>query len=660
MSTGFNCASVSGSSFQNVQHLRVVARELTTFCETIPDCGDRPLDIWKFCGIDGSISKLVTENEDWQSLTHLVKNLPALRKLTWACLEQIPPCILNTIDEKTPRCWLYMENFCLRSLVQPLSAPLNIESKDLNVATAQFLRSIVMRRDFLESSEYTDYNPQAVMEMVSGGAPNLQAVSLLWPPGAGRLQVGRPVMLPTRSQNSTFSSEEHQKRGHLQSLEIAQGRSGQSLMSWNTITDFGLLQSLKVNYLLVTSDFRWLKDNCRFNRLHTLAVNLGIEDGEHDPQSELTDAVESFLWALPPLRSVKLTGDYSRRIVESILSHCGLSSICLLLGPIEELETAVLADISLIKTVQHKCQNLEELAIPLMRRQGNASEVAVYRSLAHIPALRRLHLSMYCAEPFLCDQNHQSPRGLDSRMSQGDQDLEDRFCRAAIDLAIDQALVASIFEIFTKAKALGSPALESLEIRVEALRVLGGFSSTSKLVQWLQYLGRSWTCTPETRDDMCYKCRIVEYDNEEKLDRDDIDELGHVDEEIRTRFSRLLPKAWQGTDGDGWKTQWHGFPLDASPNDVEVVVQFLRQNFFSPQQSEKSTFYHKITLFIRTTTTTNHFATLPGQGRPSRALPAEIAEQILGDPILNREDLKRIIRANCPSFSEPAKRRNDA
>lgn len=169
----------STASFQNVQHLRVVARELTTFCETIPDCGDRPLDIWKFCGTDGSISKLLTENEDWQSLTHLVKNLPALRKLTWACLEQIPPCIFNTIDEKTPQCRLYMGNFCLRSLVQPLSALLNIESKDLNVATAQCLRSIVMRRDLLESSEYTDYNPQAVMEMVSGGAPNLQAVSLL-------------------------------------------------------------------------------------------------------------------------------------------------------------------------------------------------------------------------------------------------------------------------------------------------------------------------------------------------------------------------------------------------------------------------------------------------------------------------------------------------
>lgn len=324
-------------------------------------------------------------------------------------------------------------------------------------------------------------------------------------------------------------------------------------MSWNAITDFGLLQSLKVHYPLVTSDFRWLKDNCRFSRLHTLAVNLGIEDGEHDPQSELTDAVETFLWALPPLRSVKLTGGYSRRIVESVLSHCGLSLICLLLGPIEELETAVLADISLIKTVQHKCQNFEELAIPLMRRQGSASEVAVYRSLAQIPALRRLHLSMYCAEPFLWVQNHQSPRGLDSRMSQGDQDLKDQFCRAVIDLAIGQALVASIFDIFTKAKALGSPASESLGIREEALRVLGDFSSTFKLIQWLQYLGRSWTCTPETRDDMCDQCRIV-----------DIDELGEVDEEIRTRFSRLLPKAWQGADGNDWKTQWHGFPLDAS------------------------------------------------------------------------------------------------
>jgi hypothetical protein len=558
------CQEVLAStrSFQHVHHLRVVAAELCPLCYSIDDCGDRPLYTWKSCGIDGYKTRQVTEDHEWQLLSALMKNLPALQNLTWGCLERVPSCILKIIENKVPRCWLDLENFHLRSLIQPSSNAFTIDSDDLEFATTRCLRSLVMQCDSPESFEYTNYNPQAIMEMVSGAAPNLRTVRLLWPPGASTPVSDESIISPARDQIPGVSSREHRTMGHLEHLEIAQSGSGHALMSWNTKTNFKLLRTLKVHYPLATSDFRRLRDCCQFQSLHTLAINLGIEDGENDPECDLADAVDNFLLSIPPLRSVKLTGDYSQRIVQSVLDRCNLCLRHLLLGPLHGLSTGVLATTSFLHSLQHRCPNLEELAIPLMRCQGDASEVAVYRSLARLPAIRKLHLSIYSKEPFLWNQHHWRSRlALDSRIHDGEQGLEDQFRRAVVDLAVDQALAANIFQTITTAQSRRSTALESLEIRMEALSVLGGFSSTSKLTQWLQYISRSWTCTAKIRDDIHGQYHIVEYDDEERLDRQDIDELGEVDEEIRTRSGGLLSKVWPGVDSENWRTQWHSFPL---------------------------------------------------------------------------------------------------
>ncbi|KEQ68192.1 hypothetical protein M436DRAFT_68360 [Aureobasidium namibiae CBS 147.97] len=551
----------SSISFHHVQHLRVVAAEMEPLSYPIDDCGDRPLYTWKFCGIDGCKTRQVIDNHDWQLLSHLMKSFPALQRLTWGCLERIPSCILDIIEHKVPRCWLDVENFHLSSLIQPSSGAFTIDSSDLEVATAQCLRSLVMRCDSSDSSEYINHNPQAILDMVSGAAPNLRTVRLLWPPGASTPAFNQSVILSARDRVLGVSTRKRRSMGRLENLELVEGGSGHALMSWNTKTDFNLLQTLKVHYPLVTSDFRSLRDCCRFQSLHTLAINLGVEDGENDPESDLADAVEGFLFSIPPLRSVKLTGDYSQVIVSSVLDHCNLSLQHLLLGPLHGIGTGVPATISFIHSMIHRCPNLEELAIPLMRCQGDASEVAVYRSLARLPALRKLHLSVYCKEPFLWDQHRRNRLALDTRIHDSEPGLEDQFRRAVVDLAVDQVLAAHIFEIITHAKSQRSAPLESLEIRTKALSILGGFSSTSKWAQWLQYISRSWTCTAKIRDDMRGQCHIVEYDDEERLDRQDIDELGEVDEILRTRSGGLLSKIWPGVDSRNWRTRWHSFPL---------------------------------------------------------------------------------------------------
>jgi hypothetical protein len=549
----------SSNSSRYVRHLHVVAAELYPLCVSIDDCGDRPLDKFKYCGIDGSQTTLLTSEKDWQPMTHLIKKLLFLRTLTWGCLEQVPSCILDIVEERMPKCWLYIDNFYLRSLVQPSSGSVTIDNGDLRVATARCLRRLVIQCDYVDSYGYSDYNPQAVLEMVSGAAPNLRTVRLIGHRDASTQASNRPVTVLAKKQQPGLLPSESQRLGYLDNLELVEGDSRYALEVWNVKTDFGRLQSLKVHYPLATSDFVWLKDNCHFESLHTLAVDLCTNAGENDSEGNLADAVQAFLLSIPPLRSVKLTGDYSQRIVESVLDRSNLSLRILLLGPLRERGTGVIADLPFINTIQHNCPNLEELAISVMRCQGDASEVAVYRGLAQMPAIRKLHLAMYSREAFLWDQD--SPLDLDSQIHDGRQGLDAQVRRAAVDLTIDQALASAIFQIITTAKLRTSPALESLEIHVEALSILGGFNSVSKMIHWLQYIGRSWICTPHIRDDMRGQCRIVEYDDEQKLDRQDVDELGAVDREIETRFGSLLSQDWPGIDSENWRTKWHSFPL---------------------------------------------------------------------------------------------------
>ena len=98
------CANLvrSSGSFKYVHQLMVVAANLyrldriSSFAR-FRDIGDRPLDPRKYSAIDQSTSELVTEDSRWQDLTNFIKSLSALDELTWACMEQIPPCILRRV-----------------------------------------------------------------------------------------------------------------------------------------------------------------------------------------------------------------------------------------------------------------------------------------------------------------------------------------------------------------------------------------------------------------------------------------------------------------------------------------------------------------------------------------------------------------------------------
>ena len=147
--------------------------------QRLEDCGDQPLDPWRFCAIDGRSTRLLEDDAHWQKLEELLKKFRGLRDLTWGCAEQMPPCILRHIHENLPQCRIHMRNFSLRSLVQPPQIPINIDPHELEIVTPPCLYSVAMKYDYM-CSDCANYNESAIMDMVAGVAPNLPKISLLY------------------------------------------------------------------------------------------------------------------------------------------------------------------------------------------------------------------------------------------------------------------------------------------------------------------------------------------------------------------------------------------------------------------------------------------------------------------------------------------------
>jgi hypothetical protein len=327
-------------------------------------------------------------------------------------------------------------------------------------------------------------------------------------------------------------------------------------------TDFGVLQSLKVHYYLTASDFRWLAENCRFFSLQTLAIKLSADHEEMESVIELTEAVEKFLPTLPPLRNVKLTGVYTESIVHAVIDLCRQSLRQLLLGSPASLAHGVFASTSLSRLIQEKCPRIEELTLPVMRSQGSADEVATYRSFARMKTLRKLQLSIYVAQSFIWDEDDQRVEDLDYRIEIDESGLAEQLHEAIIDLAIDKTLATSILRTIDFARDSTSQGLETLVIRVNALKAHGGFGSSCDMINLLQYIARSWTCTRNFSGDKDQHYHVTEYDPKDEVLRQTMHLTRRPVGDPAMHVLEPMLNVWPEGRRKGWKEVWHSFPLD--------------------------------------------------------------------------------------------------
>jgi hypothetical protein len=215
------------------------------------------------------------------------------------------------------------------------------------------------------------------------------------------------------------------------------------------------------------------------------------------------------------------------------------------------------ADADLIRMIQQKAPLIEDLALCIQRSAGDAKEVAIYRELGKLTSLRSLHLSVFHPLYYLWD----GTRMLQCELA-SEQDMAESV-DLLVCLAVDEALVESIFHTITSAKPPHAAPLQTLEYRVDALEMEGGFDSEYNWIKLLAYVARSFDCTPHLRNDMHHRCVVKEfqpywYDERSRLEKDDV-----FHEWVNEYYMPILQKVWPGVDGRDWMSKWHSFPLSA-------------------------------------------------------------------------------------------------
>jgi hypothetical protein len=569
-----NDVLTSSESFMRVRHLQVSAASLyllhtTAVGQNFQDSGDHPLDTWKYCAIDGRTTELLTDDTQWHKLVELLERFPALREMTWGCAEQIPSCVLRYLNKNLPQCRLHMRNFRLRSLHQPPQIPIQISPNEAELITSPCSYSIAMKYDYMDTSGCADYNEDAILDVAAGLAPNLRKISLFWESSGSSPWYVAGLRVPRQQWRRDFVSPLSTgaaRHAALQSLELVASDSIEALKSWNRVIDFSVLRSLKVHYSLSSIELRWLTSNCQFRSLETLLIAPSLD--VDDTFKELADATESFLLNLPPLKSLKLTGLYHQRTVYAAINHSGevLRKLHLPLCDDQSVSDPEqghpgFASTALLYALQQKCPFLEDLALCMLRSQGDDREVAIYRSLGQIPTLRKIHLSLYCSQSLIWDEDHLNEVNFTDSSTMLDK--EDEIAVAMMDMTIDETLARSIFHTISAAKTKYAIPLEHLTLRVGALDLQEGFDFGYYLGELLRYIGRSWICTGTLRDGRPHECMVEEYDPDEKLYREWMEEKGELADLVDVKFASALQRVWPDISSDNWKNEWHSLPLQA-------------------------------------------------------------------------------------------------
>ncbi|GAB7324128.1 hypothetical protein MBLNU13_g07510t1 [Cladosporium sp. NU13] len=227
------------------------------------------------------------------------------------------------------------------------------------------------------------------------------------------------------------------------------------------------------------------------------------------------------------------------------------------MGAYSEPDLWAFADADLIRAIQEKAPLIEDLALCIQRSAGDAEEVAIYRELGTLTSLRHLQLNVFHPLYYLWDGSRMPPCDFLSAR------YMDESVELVMSLAVDEALVRSIFDTISSTKPHHAVPLQTLKYRVDALDPDCGFHSNRDWIKVLAYIARSFDCTRSLRDDRPHRCFIEEYlpygyNERPRLEAEDI-----FHEKVDEYYMPILQKVWPGVEGRDWMRKWHSFPLSA-------------------------------------------------------------------------------------------------
>lgn len=352
--------------------------------------------------LDGTKFPLLTheekqeQNEAWLPLAQFLGRLSNLKDLIYACLDQIPICILSSLHRTHPNSRLHMHTFNLRSLHYSKYDFNEVDPDEFALITSPCLYSIIASYSAYDTDGQVNYNEEAIAQMVIE-APRLKSVRM-WHNNSERasldsynaVQRWRPPWQGFYAAKPGKSPKLIRLRGRLQSLTL----DGNDLTVWSNCTDFSKLYTLKLQAKVSLDAIETLSriaEDDGFKCLHTLALSAcPFNPAEH---IFMDDATSDLLQTLHPLKSLALTGFVAHKTFTTVLHRHGET-----LRKLEfiSMKSDAISHQSLQK-LQKRCPNLRELSVRISQIKGDKQEAIIYRSLSTLPRLKRAFLSLDCA-----------------------------------------------------------------------------------------------------------------------------------------------------------------------------------------------------------------------------------------------------------------------
>ncbi|PGH00303.1 hypothetical protein AJ80_09197 [Polytolypa hystricis UAMH7299] len=522
------------------------------------------------------------EDDAWIPLANLMRRLSALRDLVYACTNQFPPCLLAVLHEELPCCRLDMRSFALRSLDQE-----EMDPQELALVTSPCLHAVVAppASYTLLRERILIYLQEAHLRIPLALAPNLKEVSI-------------HCSLPTELKRDV---DKRSARSLMQGLPLTKPKLAKlrslsmrpwcplrqsDLEEWSKRIDFSCLRVLKFEGALAEGALAWATANClQFQSLRSLLIDINLERMESGEKvgDNYDKQLSYFLLSLPPLTKLRVVGNVALETLGVILSKHGPSLRKLWLQR-NVYQRGVLYDFAVVDWLRQCCPLLEDLRLTIPRFKGNASEVAIYRTLGAIPRLQTLKLRLECSSAHLepsadpdqdllsCDPSFDE---FDRQLFPGFGDMRNGDIRdRLINTAIDETLARAIFQcISTGKKKKKDPAhahapvlplqkLELVPINADYFRRRVSHVLLGEHFQMVDIVKQSWVLE---------QYRYVHLDDLQKdVTVRQIEHIaGRKEGGPSERYLRVFRKIWPPPPhqehspkwkGD-WGGSWHSWPL---------------------------------------------------------------------------------------------------
>lgn len=524
------------------------------------------------------ITKFSEEDMAWAPVVELAKILPHLSTLVYDCRNQFPPSLLDALHKHHPQCRLHHLTFRLRSLLHHVP-----DAYEMALATSPCLYAVKVLHCGLNSAGDSDYNPEAIMELVAGLAPNLKEVTMVAAKSRGGNRIPRP-RAPWKGLPGFVCGD---SIGSLTSLSLVGNTqwTPDLLLAWTEHTDFQNLRQLalgggfnRFGNGMDDGMMQWIIHNCSFPRLKAFRVRLERStDGQEWPH--YADNAISLFKSLEPLDELSVWGPFEPKMLDAILSRHGPTLKKLDLRPTEGPMSVrnfsgrryfpMPFGQQHVVQIQRDCHNLEELSIPIKRTIPATVEAGLYKSFGNMVRLRSLFLTLDCSEWELSEES-----SFDTSFDEEDREYFHTYPAPWIQrghvrqtfmkCATDETLARSIWATICQHK-IGTE-LQSLKLWTTNGGRYGAewpplFTMDRHMQHIIDNLSRSWLI----ERDIGKAINVRELGRRAREARDrSLAADSYEDPGDDTAAMQIFRRVWPRREGsENWREDWSSLPLQA-------------------------------------------------------------------------------------------------